>query len=124
VLQVTSEGAVVNGESLEQGHYEQTFEAPNVERPYSGTSLIPDHSTTAEAEAFDENGEWAVYFPLDLVVPEGATGTLAIRVNLDQAFRWSDLGSQGFSAGAYDIAPPIYEPVEQFGGNRFDVSLK
>ncbi|MFO0571585.1 MAG: hypothetical protein U0263_38510 [Polyangiaceae bacterium] len=123
-LQATSEGAMVNGATLEQGHYDQTFDAPNVERPYTGTAPIPDHSATAEAEAFDENGEWAVYFPLDLEVPAGATGTLAIQVNLDRAFRWSDLGSPSFAAGTYDIAPPIYEPVEQFGGNRFDVSLK
>ena len=123
-LQVTSDGALVDGSNLEQGHYDQTFSAPNVERPYTGTALIPDHSATAEAEAFDENGEWAVYFPLDLEVPAEATGTLAIRVNLDQAYRWSDLGSAGFTPGTYDIAPPIYEPVEQFGGNRFDVSLK
>lgn len=64
-----------------------------------------------------------MYFSIDLQVPAGATGTLSLRVNLDRAFRWSDLGSPGHSSGAYDIAPPLYEPVEQFGGNRFDLEL-
>ena len=37
----------------------------------------------------------------------------------DQAFRWSDMPAIGNEDDVYDIAPPLYEPVEQFGGNRF-----
>ena len=124
VLQATSEGAMVDGKTLEQGQYEHSFASSGVTRSYDGTSPIPDHSTTAEAEAFDESGEWAVYFPLDLLVPAAATGTLKIEVNLDQAFRWSDVPGGANAGGVYDIAPPLYEPVEQFGGNRFGVSLE
>ena len=123
VLQATSEGAVVEGKSLEQGHYEHAFSGSGVERSYDGVLPVPEHSATAEAEAFDEQGVWAVYFPVAIEVPAGAKGELAIRVSLDRAFRWSELGSADFTSGAYDIAPPIYEPVEQFGGNRFSAAL-
>lgn len=123
VLQATSDGAMLDGKSLQQGYYEHAFTGGGVERNYEGVVAVPDHSATAEAEAFDEEGEWAVYFPAMLEVAPAATGTLAIRVSLDRAFRWSDLGGAGFTPGTYDIAPPLYEPVEQFGGNRFDVVL-
>ena len=123
VLMATSDGAQVDGQTLKQGHYRHVFVGAGADRSWEGASPVPQHSTTAEAEAFDESGSWAVYFPIDLQVPAGATGTLSLRVNLDQAFRWSDLGSPGHSTGAYDIAPPLYEPVEQFGGNRFDLEL-
>lgn len=124
VLQATSEGAIVEGETFEQGQYAHTFTGSGVERSYEGTALIPDHSTTAEAEAIDEDGEWAVYFPLDLAIPPETKGTLRIDVNLDRAFRWSDLPGDGYVEGLYDMTPPVYEPVEQFGGNRFVVRLE
>lgn len=122
-LTVTSDGALVDGKELPSGHYAHTFTAGGASHDYTGTLPVPDHSTTAEAEAFVEDGHWAVYFPVDLSVAAGQTGTLAIRVNLDHAFRWSDLSGAGYAEGTYDIAPPLYEPVEQFGGNRFDVTL-
>lgn len=122
-LTVTSDGALVDGTELPGGHYAQTFTGGGLSRDYTGTTAIPEHSTTAGAEAFVEGGEWAVYFPVALTVPDRKTGTLAIRVNLDHAFRWSDLPGAGYAEGTYDIAPPLYEPVEQFGGNRFDVTL-
>ncbi len=122
-LTVTSDGALVDGKELPSGHYAQTFTAGGLSHDYTGTTPIPEHSTTAGAEAVVEDGEWAVYFPVDLSVAAGQTGTLAIRVNLDHAFRWSDLPGAGYAEGTYDIAPPLYEPVEQFGGNRFDVTL-
>lgn len=122
-LTVTSDGALVDGKELPSGHYAHTFSGGGVSHDYTGTAPIPEHSTTAGAEAFVEDGEWAVYFPVELTLAAGKTGTLAIRVNLDHAFRWSDLPGAGYADGTYDIAPPLYEPVEQFGGNRFDVSL-
>lgn len=124
-LQVTSEGAVVDGVSRPQGWFEQEFSGKGVEKSYSGDdAVVPEESHTAEAEAIVEDGQWAVYFPLDLEIPEGATGTLNVRVNMHEAFRWDDLPGPGWSDAVYDIAPPLYEPVAQFGGNRFDVGLE
>lgn len=120
-LQVTSDQAAVGGELLELGSYRHEFHAPGIDRKYAGTAPVASHSTTAQAEANLENGEWTVLFPVDFELGAGAAGTLAISVNLDQAFRWQDLEAAGFSPGRYDIAPPVYEPVVQFGGNRFDV---
>ncbi len=123
-LQVTSEGAVVEGSARPQGYYEQTFSGPGVEREFSGDDApLADQSQTAGAEAIIENGQWAVYFPLDLSVEAEATGVLNVRANMSEAFRWEDLPMSGFEAGAYDMTPPLYEPVLQFGANRFDVTL-
>ncbi|MBI3202518.1 MAG: hypothetical protein HYZ29_13335 [Myxococcales bacterium] len=123
VLMATSEAAEVDGQSLEQGQYRHVFVGAGADRSWDGVAPVAEHSTTAEAEAFDESGQWAVYFPVDLQVPGAVTGTLSFGVNLHHAFRWSDLGNPGYAAGVYDLAPPLYEPVEQFGGNRFDAEL-
>lgn len=121
-LHVTSDGTVVDGQTLAAGHYEQQFVAPNRDEHYSGDdALLPDHSTTAGAEAVVENGLWAVYFPVDVTVT-ASDAELTIVVNMDGAFRWTDVPGGANQDGVYDIAPPLYEPVEQFGGNRFDVS--
>ncbi len=123
VFQITTDGASVEGKSYPAGHYEHHFQAPNVDRSYSGELPVPDQSKTAGAEAVVEQGEWAVYFPLDLTLSAGARGELRIDVNMDHAFRWTDEPLAGYAVNVYDIAPPLYEPVVQFGGNRFDVTL-
>jgi hypothetical protein len=95
-----------------------------VQKSYSGDDApLPSESKTDGAEAIVESGDWAVYFPVDVTVVDAATGTLEVRVNMHEAFRWKDLPSPDWTDGAYDMAPPLYEPVAQFGGNRFDVSL-
>jgi len=119
VLQVTSEGAMVDGTAMPLGQFAHVFEAPGRLESYEGTSEVPDYSATAEAEAYLEDGLWAVYFPVDVEVEAGLGGTIEIEVNMDQAFRWSDMPAIGNEDDVYDIAPPLYEPVEQFGGNRF-----
>jgi len=121
-LHVTSDGTVVDGETRSAGHYEHDFVATNRDEHYSGDdALLPAHTTTAGAEALVENGLWAVYFPADVTVTAG-DADLVIAVNMDGAFRWTDVPGGGNQDGVYDFAPPLYEPVEQFGGNRFDVS--
>ncbi|MCA9592899.1 MAG: hypothetical protein KC776_06295 [Myxococcales bacterium] len=123
-LQVTSDGAVVDGSARPQGYYEQTFTAPGVDKTFSGDDApLPSESKTAEAEAVIENGQWAVYFPVDVTVADGKTGVLTVRANMNDAYRWDDLPGPGFEDAVYDFAPPLYEPVAQFGGNRFDVTL-
>lgn len=119
ILQVTSDGALVEGASLPFGHFEHTFVAPQRSESFEGVWELASHTTTAEAEAFVEDGSWAVYFPLDLEVPADEPGTIEIEVNMDHAFRWEDAPVGVNAPGVYDIAPPLYEAVQQFGGNRF-----
>ena len=123
ILQVTSEGALVGGTPMPLGHYEHAFESPGKLESFEGQLEVPDYSETAEAEAYLEEGLWAVYFPVDLVVSGDESGTLEVLVNMDRAFRWTDMPAIGNADNVYDIAPPLYEPVEQFGGNRFSVAL-
>jgi hypothetical protein len=121
-LQVTSDGTVVEGETRAAGHYEHQFVAAGHDDHFAGDdALLPEHSTTAGAEAVVENGLWAVYFPVDVTITQ-ADADLVIVVNMDGAFRWTDVPGGGNQESVYDFAPPLYEPVEQFGGNRFDVS--
>ena len=123
ILQITSEGVSLDGKSYAAGDYEHTFASGGSNREFTGVTPIPSVSKTAEAEAKVENGAWAVYFPLDLTVTPTTAGTLTIVANLDRAFRWTDLPTLGYQPDVYDIAPPLYEIVEQFGANRFEVSL-
>lgn len=122
VVQVTSNGASLNGEMRDAGYYEHDFIAPNRNEHFTGDdALVPEHSNTAGAEAIIENGEWAVYFPVDVQVTE-ADAELGIRVNMDHAFRWVDFPGPDNQEGVYDFQPPFYEEVTQFGGNRFDAT--
>jgi hypothetical protein len=122
VLQITSDGVSLDGTSYQAGDYEHEHETASATERFEGVAPIPDHSTTAEAEAFVEDGTWAVYFPVSLELSLQSAGTVRIIANMDGAFRWSDLPSAGYADGVYDIAPPLYEVVEQFGANRFDVT--
>lgn len=122
VLTVTSNGASLGGQVHDAGYYEHDFIAPNRNEHFTGDdALVPEHSNTAGAEAIVENGEWAVYFPVDIQVTD-ADAELSIRVNMDHAFRWVDFPGPDNQEGVYDIQPPLYEEVTQFGGNRFDVT--
>lgn len=124
VFQATSDGALVDGETYDAGHYEHEFVSSKGQSAYEGAVVMPASASTAEAEAFVEDGDWVVYFPISLTVAEQTAGTIEVEVNMHDAFRWTDLPSLVNQAGVYDIAPPLYEPVQQFGGNRFVVQWK
>jgi hypothetical protein len=122
VFQVTSNGGTLDGQAHDAGYYEHDFIAPNRNEHWSGDdAIVPEHSNTAGAEAVVENGEWAVYFQVDITVV-AQDAELQIRVNMDHAFRWVDFPGTENEDGVYDIQPPLYEEVTQFGGNRFDVT--
>lgn len=124
VFQVTSDGTTVDGKSYDSGDYEHTFSSAQGSKAFDGFAIIPSQSATAEAQAVLENGDWVVTFACDVTVPAAAKGTLSVIANMDRAFRWSETPGSGYTDGVYDIAPPLYEVVEQFGANRFDVALK
>ena len=121
VFQVTSDGASHEGNTYDAGAYEHEFVATGGSSTYQGTLEMPASASTAEADAFVEDGDWVVYFPVDLTVQGSSGGTIEVEVNMHDAFRWTDVPSLVNEAGVYDIAPPLYEPVQQFGGNRFTV---
>ena len=123
ILQITSQGVTVGGEAHAAGDYEHVFTSGGTSKPFKGSAPIPETSKTAEAEAIVENGQWAVYFPIDLTVTAATAGTLTIVANMDHAFRWTDTPGLENQPDVYDIAPPLYELVEQFGANRFELSL-
>ena len=123
-LEVTSDGTLLDGTQRDAGHYEQDFTGAATPQHFNGdNAIVPEYSTTEGAEARVEQGKWSVYFPVDVQIGPAAA-TLRIVVNMDHAFRWTDIPGGDNQAGVYDIAPPFYEPVKQFGGNRFDVSVK
>ncbi len=124
VVTVTSDGSTVDGQAQDAGYYDHTFSASGGKTGHwtGSDAVVPAHSQTAGAEAIVENGEWAVYFPADITVTSG-NATLRIVANMDHAFRWTDTPGGDNQDGVYDIAPPLYETVEQFGANRFDVTL-
>ncbi len=123
-LEVTSDGTLLDGTQRDAGYYQQDFTGGGLPQHFGGDdAIVPDYSTTAGAEARVENGLWSVYFPIDVQIgPDAAT--LRTVVNMDHAFRWTDVDGGGNKSGVYDMAPPLYEPVTQFGGNRFDVSVQ
>ena len=124
ILQITSDGTKVGGKTYAAGDFEHTFTAAGGAESFSGNAPIPATSMTAEAEAIIENGAWAVYFPMDLTVTPSSLGTLTVTANMHRAFRWTDTSALGYTTEIYDIAPPLYEWVRQFGANRFDVQLQ
>ena len=126
-LVVMSDGTLVDGVLRDGGYYESAFTGPRAApvRAVGSDYHVPEWSTTAGAQAFVEDGEWAVYFPVLLTVhgvPD-RDATLAIDVNLDHAFRWVDLPLPTYRPGAFDVTPSWYEPVVRFGGNWFTATL-
>ena len=89
----------------------------------------PNPSPGATAEAVD--GEWRVTFPVaPAFVPSPETPvdvTYTVRFFVTEGFRWRDLSTPGYTAGAWDVtvAPAAaFEPVERFGANAYEVDLE
>ncbi len=123
-LMVMSDGTLIDGKLHNSGHYDWRFRIAGGDE--SGTMEnveIADVSFTAGAYALLEDGEWAVYFPIDLTfddVPSAGT-RLNILVNMNESFRWVDTVAAGWEAGVYDFSPTVYETVVRFGGNDFQL---
>jgi len=123
---VMSDDTTIDGARREAGEYDFRFEGASTSFEYDGSGWpVPPYSTTAGATAVVEDGEWAVYFPIDLEVAQGlAPGDeIVIVVNMDRSFRWTDVLTLGYEPGVFDVTRLSYEPVLRFGGNSFDLGL-
>jgi len=125
---VMSSGTMLDGAMRNAGFYQFAFSGGDVVQERTGDDWpVPVYSTTAGAWASVEDGEWAVYFPvnLDVDLDLPAPSLLSVVVNMDRAFRWMDSTDVATNApGVWDVADGSHEPVMQFGGNRFDVTLR
>ena len=125
-VKVMSDGTLLDGTMRDAGYYEYAFEFQGEKTVTTGEEPVPGWSTTAGAVGVVEDGEWAVYFPIDLTVPEeiDAGTQLIIDVNMYESFRWKDLPGPGYEPRIFDTTPISYEPVVRFGGNAFVMRLE
>ncbi len=127
-LIVMSDGTMVDGAQHDAGYYHYVFEAPG-EPPVTfegDDALVPAYSTTAGAVAVVENGQWAVYFPVNLDWSAGLQSAvdLVVTVNMFESFRWTDVALPGYQPGVFDFTATSYEPVVRFGGNEFATTVE
>ncbi len=123
-LIVLSDGTRVDGGLRDTGYFRNVFHVGKHREEVTGDdAVVAPYSFTAGAKAVVEDGEWAVYFPIQLEVttPPVAGDRLVLRVNLFEAFRWRDSDSPGYVDGEFDFSRDAYEEVVRFGGNRFDL---
>jgi len=121
---VMSDQSLVDGEMRDAGYYHAFFRHSDGEIELIGDDLhIAEYSSTAGARAVVEDGEWAVYFPIDLTIEDmpPAGSELVLLVNMNRSFRWIDSLALGFEQGVYDFTPHFCESVVRFGGNQFDL---
>jgi hypothetical protein len=126
-LLVMTDHVFVDGAWAQAGTFRFTFSGASGEATSTGMDHpVPPYSTTAGAWATFEDGEWAVYFPIDLVVhpAQWVAKDLVVTVNMDHAFRWQDRSGEGHVVGTFDVTGSAWEPVVRFGGNRFEVTLE
>jgi len=119
---VMGDATMLDGTLRDAGYFEFSFTGPTVSFADAGNDWpIPLYSTTAGATAVVEDGQWAVYFPIVLDIPAdpAPSSELVITVNMDDAFRWTDLLLLGYERGVFDITRISFEPVLRFGGNSF-----
>ena len=123
-LQVLSDGTRVDGALRDAGYYRYVFHFGGQEQETTGDdAFIAPFSFTAGARAVVENGEWAVYFPIDLEItaPPEIGSKLVLVINMNESFRWVDSASPGYVDGEFDFTSDSFEHVERFGGNRFEL---
>lgn len=124
-FQVIANGTEVGGETYDAGHYELMFSSAEFSEEWTGEDgAFPDISATAGAIGIVEDGEWVVYFPIQLEIdePPAESGTLSVEVNMFESFRWTDLILLGYLPGVFDVTALSFEPVLRFGGNAFEMN--
>jgi len=121
-VQVMSDGTLIDGQLRDAGYFEYTFEGGGQTFPMTGNDApVPEYTSSGGFEVVRENGEWAYYFPVSLVVSPNLTEDLSVvlSVNMHESYRWQDQSSPGYQAGVFDVTPTSFEPVLRFGANSF-----
>lgn len=126
-LQVMSDGTLLDGVLRDAGYFEYVFEVGPQSYPRSGDDApVPEYLGGGGFAVVREGGEWAYYFPLELVVePDVAHDVDVIMdVNMHESFRWQDDDLAGYVDGVLDTTPLASEPVVRFGANSHDVLVQ
>lgn len=123
---VLSNDTTLDGVVHAQGDYTYTFLYAGTKTPTSGTNgILPESTTMGGFTVVNEGGEWAYYFPVDMVIDHGPKDRdTYLRVNVFEAFRWQDEAKPGYLPGVFDVTASGYEPVKRFGANSFAVEVK
>jgi len=123
---VMADQTMLDGQMRDAGHYDFSFAGGGESFAIAGEDYpVPIYSFTAGAYAVVEDGEWAVYFPVAVEISDDASldMDIVVDVNLDQAFRWTDLLVLGYEPGVFDVTEISYEPLVRFGGNHFEMTV-
>lgn len=126
-VQVMSDGTLIDGQLRDAGYFEYTFEGGGQSFPASGNDApVPEFTSSGGFEVVRENGEWAYYFPVSLVVSPNLTDDVQVvlSVNMHECYRWQDQTSPGYQAGVFDVTPTSFEPVQRFGANSFGLTIE
>jgi hypothetical protein len=126
-VQVMSDGTLLDGQLRDAGYFEYTFEGGGQSFPASGDDApVPEYTSSGGFEVVRENGEWAYYFPVSLVVTPNITEDVQVvlSVNMHESYRWQDQTSPGYMSGVFDVTPTSFEPVLQFGANSFALTIE
>jgi hypothetical protein len=125
-VHVLSDRTTWDGETHDQGWYQTIFRAGAFEVPQEGQDgPLGAQSPGSGIGVEVVDGETVFTFPIDLeVMPDvGADVDMVFGVNHHESFRWEDVAGEGYADGVFDTAPPLYEPVRQFGANSFTVTV-
>lgn len=87
---------------------------------------MPEYLGSGGFSVVREDGEWAYYFPLELVIGPDVTEDVDVimAVNMHESFRWEDAGQEGYLDGIFDTTPVASEPVVRFGANSHEVLVE
>lgn len=124
-LHVLSDGATVDGETFDKGHYRFTFEVGGTPlATQSGEdSPLPLEPSVGGITMDTEGSETAYVFPISVPVEPALRGDVRMifEVNTYDNFRWEDEAMNGYARGVFDVTPSSFEPVKSFGANSFHV---
>ena len=126
-LQVMSDGTRVDGQKRDAGYFEYVFEGGGQSFPASGNDApVPEYTSSGGFEVVREDGEWAYYFPVSLVVTPDITDDVQVvlSVNMHESYRWQDQSLPDYQPGVFDVTPTSFEPVLRFGANSFALTLE
>lgn len=126
-LQVLSDDTMLAGQLYDHGYYEYVFTSGAQSFPTSGSNApLPLSAETGGFTAKFENGEWAYYYAVELVVTPDIADDIdvVLNVNMHESFRWQDEPLPLYQPGVFDTTPVDFEPVVKFGANSYWMTLE